>query len=102
MTHLNWGLLYMPINLLTAKLFIFINRLFANNKDFSSQLGYKIIIANESTKENDFTIYGNLIHWSLTKSKRVTRNILVSKIYRMVGGVDMAIIIGITLKMIID
>ena len=62
----------MPINLPTAKLFIFINRSFINNKDFSSQLGYKIIIANESTGENDFTIYGNLIYWSLTKSKRIT------------------------------
>ena len=62
----------MPINLPTAKLFIFINGSFINNKDFSSQLGYKIIIANKSTRENDFTIYGNLIYWSLTKSKRVT------------------------------
>jgi hypothetical protein len=52
----------MPINLPTAKLFIFINRSFVNNKDFSSQLGYKIIIANEFTKENNFTIYGNLIY----------------------------------------
>ena len=72
MNYLNWGLIYVPINLPTAKLFIFVDGLFANNKDFSSQLGYKIIIANKSTRENDFTIYGNLIYWSLTKSKRVT------------------------------
>ena len=52
----------MPINLLTTKLFIFINRLFTNNKDFSSQLEYKIIIANKSTKENKFIIYSNLIY----------------------------------------
>ena len=62
----------MPINLPTTKLFIFVNRLFINNKDFSSQLGYKIIITNKSTRENDFIIYGNLIYQSLTKSKRVT------------------------------
>ena len=62
MNHLNWGLLYVPINLPTAKLFVFVDGSFANNKDFSSQLGYEIIIANESTKENDFTIHGNLIH----------------------------------------
>ena len=62
----------MPINLPTTKLFIFVNRLFINNKDFSSQLGYKIIITNKSTRENDFIIHGNLIYWSLTKSKRVT------------------------------
>src|SRR6266705_6213039 len=34
--HLDQGLLYMPINLPTTKLFIFVNGLFANNKDFSS------------------------------------------------------------------
>ena len=47
----------MPINLPTTKLFIFINRLFINNRDFSSQLGYKIIIINEFTRENNFIIY---------------------------------------------
>ena len=52
----------MPINLPTTKLFIFINGLFANNKDFSSQLKYKIIIINKSTRENNFTIYSNFIH----------------------------------------
>ena len=52
----------MPINLPTAKLFMFINRSFTNNKDFSSQLGYKIIITNKSTRENNFIIYGNLIY----------------------------------------
>ena len=62
----------MPINLPTTKLFIFINRLFVNNKDFSSQLGYKIIITNKCAGENDFIIHSDLIHWSLTKSKRVT------------------------------
>ena len=92
----------MPINLPTAKLFVFVDGLFANNKDFSSQLGYKIIIANEFTGENDFTIYSNLIHWSLTKSKRVTQSVLASEIYEMVGGVNMAIVIKITLKIITD
>jgi len=52
----------MPINLPTAKLFIFVDGLFINNKDFSSQLGYKIIITNESTGENDFIIHSNFIH----------------------------------------
>ena len=52
----------MPINLLTTKLFVFINGLFVNNKDFNSQLGYKIIIINKSTRENDFIIHNNLIY----------------------------------------
>ena len=61
----------MPINLPTTKLFVFVNELFINNKDFNSQLGYKIIITNKSTKENDFIIYSNLIYQSLTKSKHI-------------------------------
>ena len=52
----------MPINLPTIKLFVFINKLFVNNKDFNSQLEYKIIITNKSTKENNFIIYGNFIY----------------------------------------
>jgi hypothetical protein len=52
----------MPINLFTTKLFVFINRSFINNKIFSSQLEYKIIITNEFTRENNFIIYGNLIY----------------------------------------
>ena len=52
----------MPINFPTIKLFIFINRLYINNKDFNSQLKYKIIIINKSIRENDFIIYNNLIY----------------------------------------
>ena len=62
MNYLNWGLLYIPINFPTAKLFIFVNGLFINNKDFSFQLGYKIIIINKFTGENDFIIYNNFIY----------------------------------------
>ena len=53
-----------------AKLFVFINRSFANNKDFSFQIRYKIIIINETKIiEEEFQIKGNLIYYSLTKSK---------------------------------
>jgi hypothetical protein len=81
------------------KLFVFVDGSFANNKDFSSQIGYLIILANETTNGIDeFIIKGNLIHYSLTKSKRVTRSILVSEIYGMVGGVDMVIVINTTIR----
>lgn len=50
----------------------------------------------------EFTVRGNVIHWSSTKSKRVTRSVLASEIYGMVGGVDMAFAITSTLKMITD
>ena len=92
----------MPINFPTAKFFVFINKLFINNKIFSSQLGYKIIIANKSTKKNNFIIYNNFIYQSLTKNKYITRSVLALKIYRIVNKVNIAIIIKTTLKIIID
>jgi hypothetical protein len=57
--------------------------------------------ANETTNGIDeFIIKGNLIHYSLTKSKRVTRSILVSEIYGIIGGINMAIAINTTIRMI--
>jgi hypothetical protein len=100
MEHLGRGITYIPLELATAKLFVFVDGSFANNKDLSSQIGYVIILANEMAGLDEFTIRGNLIHWSSTKSKRVTRSVLASEIYGMVAGVDMAYAIGSTLKLI--
>ena len=61
----------MPINLPTTKFFVFVNKLFVNNKDFSFQLGYKIIIINNFIRENNFIIYSNFIYQSLIKSKYI-------------------------------
>ena len=100
MDHLDRGLTYVTLDMPTAKLFVFVDGSFANNKDFSSQLGYEIMIANETTGQDEFTIKCNLIHQSSTKSKRVTRSVLASEIYGIVGGVNMAIAINSTIKII--
>jgi hypothetical protein len=93
------------------KLFIFVDGSFANNKDFSSQIGYVMILANENetltangnpNRTDRFIIKGNLIHYSSTKCKRVTRSVLASEIYGMAGGVDMAVAINTMIKMITD
>jgi hypothetical protein len=101
-THMDRGIKYIALDLPTAKLFVFVDRSFANNKDFSSQIRYEIILANKTTHNEEFELSGNLIHWSSTKSKRVTRSVLASEIYGMVGGVDMAIAISTTITMIAD
>src|SRR5438552_2854002 len=102
MKNLDRGIDYIPIDLTDAKLFVFVDGSFANNKDLSSQIGYEIILANESTDEDQFRIRGNLIHWSSTKSKRVTRSVLASEIYGMVAGNDMAYAINTTIRMITE
>jgi len=63
LNNLNRGIKYIPLDLYRIKLFVFIDGSFANNKDLSSQLGYKIMLANKSYDDNNcFTIKGNLIH----------------------------------------
>jgi hypothetical protein len=100
--NIDRGLKYIALELSTAKLFVFVDGSFANNKDFSSQIGYEIILANEKAGNDEFIITGNMIHWSSTKSKRVTRSVLASEIYGMVAGTDTAFAIGSTLKMITE
>ena len=103
MDNLDRGLTYMSLDLSKVKLFVFVDGAFANNKDLSSQIGYTIIMENEAMEnDNEFTIVENIIHWSSVKSKRVTRSVLASEIYGMVSGVDIAIAINTTLKMITD
>jgi hypothetical protein len=60
--YLNRELTYISLDVLTAKLFVFINGSFANNKDYNSQIRYEIILANEIIKNNEFTINGNIIY----------------------------------------
>ncbi|KAF1974004.1 hypothetical protein BU23DRAFT_579966 [Bimuria novae-zelandiae CBS 107.79] len=85
MENLNRGLRYIPVNLIDAKLIVFVDGSFANNKDLSSQLGFILMLINESTDvDNAFIICGNVIHYSLTKCKRVTRSVLASKIYGII------------------
>ncbi|KAF1972468.1 hypothetical protein BU23DRAFT_580860 [Bimuria novae-zelandiae CBS 107.79] len=80
----NRALRYIPITLINAKLIVFVDSSFANNKDLSSQLGFILMLINKSiNSDNTFTICGNIIHYSLTKCKRVTRSVLASKIYSM-------------------
>lgn len=75
------------------KLFIFVDGLFVNNKDLSSQFGYVIILANKDLLDSTFEISGNIIHYLSTKSKRVIKSILVFEIYGMVVGIDIGLYI---------
>ena len=60
-----------------------------------------IFIANEeNTGTSTFIMIGNLIYWSSMKCKRVTRSVLASEIYAMIEGIDIAIAIATTIRMI--
>ena len=97
------GLRYVPLDPHEMKLFVLVDASFANNKDLTSQIGYTIVLANEKEMDdNSFEMIGNLIHWSSTKCKRVTRSVLVSEIYAMANGVDMGIAIAGTVNSIVN
>jgi hypothetical protein len=100
MNNITRGLRNVPLDLHTAKLYVFVDGSFANNKDLSSQIGFVVILANETTGDDEFSVRGNLVHWSSTKSKRVTRSVLASEVYGMVAGADVAFCISSTLKLI--
>jgi hypothetical protein len=100
MENIDRGITYVPLDLSTAKLYVFVDGSFINNKDLSSQLGYEVILANEVDREDSFEIHGNLIDWRSVKSKRVTRSVLASEVYGMSAGVDIVYAIGSTLNMV--
>ena len=100
MKNMDRGIKYIALDLEQVKLFIFIDGSPINNKDFSSQISYLIILTNKTKGTDEFIIKENLIYYSSTKSKRVTRSVLASKIYGMVKGVNIAITINTIIKMI--
>ena len=82
---------------------VFVDASFANNKDMSSQIGYVIVLANEERKDSEsIYITGNILHWSSTKCKRVTRSVLASELYTIVTGFDNSSVIQATIKNILD
>ena len=70
---------------------MFTNIFFTNNKNLFSQISYVIILANATKK-------ANIVYWSLIKCKRVTKNVLAFKLYRIAYSFNIAIAI----KSIVD
>lgn len=99
-TNKRRGINFVDIDLATAKLMVFTDGSFANNRDMTSQIGYIVALVNEEKRDETFTIRGNIIHWSSTKCKRVTRSVLASEIYGLVGGFDLGFVLASTLQMI--
>jgi hypothetical protein len=61
------------------------------------------MLVNKSTNvDNTFTICGNVIYYSSTKCKRVTRSVLTLEMYSIVNGFDISIAIATTLRIITE
>ena len=84
------GLRFVKLDKDSLQLLVFTDASFATNKDLSSQIGYVLVI-------KDKTDSANIIHWSSTKCKRVTRSVLASELYAMAHGFDIAVAIKTTI-----
>jgi hypothetical protein len=60
--NVNLSLSFVSIDLNTMKLYAMVNASFANNQNLSSQIGYVIILGNETTENEFFIVTGNIVH----------------------------------------
>ena len=98
--NLERGLRFISLSLPQAKVYVFVDGSFANNQDLSSQIGYIVAIGNELEEGESFAWTGNIIGYSSTKCKRVTRAVLASELYVMVARVDVAISLSTTYALV--
>lgn len=61
-----------------------------------------ITLGNETPGVNESKFRGNVIHWSSTKCKRVTRAVLASELYAMTHRIDIAIPICMNINQIMQ
>jgi hypothetical protein len=86
------GLTFVKLDISTLRLIVFTDSSFANNKDLSSQIGHVIVMADSSNR-------ANIIHWSSTKCKRVTRSVLASELHAIAHGFDIGAAIKATVEL---
>lgn len=76
------------------ELIVFTNASFANNKDFSLQIKYVIVLTNKQG-------IANILYQLLIKYKRVTKSVLSAKLYAIAHGFDIKTFIKTTLSAIL-
>ena len=91
----NKGLKFVKLDINILQFLVFTDTSFANNKNLFSQIGYVFILADVSNK-------ANIIHWSSTKCKKVTKNVLVLKLYSMAHGFNINTAIKSTLDKVLQ
>jgi hypothetical protein len=75
------------------QLLVFTDASFANNKDLFSQIGYILVLANCTN--------ANILHWSFTKYKRVTRSVLALKLYAIAHGFNIGALVKSTINKVL-
>jgi hypothetical protein len=60
--NVDLGLSFVFIDLNIIKLYAMVDALFANNQDLNSQIGYIIVLGNETIENKFFIMTGNIVH----------------------------------------
>lgn len=89
------ALKFVKLHPTTIKLSVFSYASFAANPDSSSQLAYVITLSDDTGR-------ANILHYSSTKSRRVTRSVLSSELFAAVHAFDYASTIRTTLCDVFD
>ena len=76
--------------------------MFINNKNFSNQIGFIIVIDIETIVNLKFLLRGNIIYISLIKYKRIIRIIFVFELYTIIIDIDIFIFIYSFIVIIIN
>lgn len=87
----NKGINFIPLDLDTVFMAVFVDAGFAANPDSSSQLGFVITLMDNEGN-------ANIVHYGSLKFERVTRSVLASELFAMVHGFDIACTIRLTLN----
>ena len=77
------GLRYKPLDTQSTRLVLFTYASFANAKGLKSQIGFVLVLADDSGD-------ANIIHYGSSRCKRVTRSVMAAEIHALVYGFDNA------------
>ncbi|KAI0994548.1 hypothetical protein K3495_g13631 [Podosphaera aphanis] len=72
---------FVQLDINTIRVVLLADSSFANNADYSSRIGYVIVLVDDSHR-------ANFIHWSSIKYRRMKRNVLAEESYALVNGFD--------------
>ena len=92
--HSHRGILQQKLDINSLKIIVYTDAAFSTNADHTSQLGYLIMLSDDSKK-------CNILHYSSSKSKRVARSVLGSEIYAFADGFDFAFCLKTDLEKIL-
>jgi hypothetical protein len=91
----NFALYIRPLDPSTIRIVAFADSSYANNSDHTSQLGYLVVLADE-------TDAWNIVHYTSYKSRRVVRSVLARELHAFVDTFDYAYLLKRDLELILS